>query len=152
MDTASTLFATSEFVATNQCSRGRATVLASLAAGAEPEKILEQFPTLKAKHIQAAIAFAAASAEEDLPVPQNPERAMKIKLDENPSLGLATVLKNLGHNVHTTAEEGLAGKPDADVWVEAPESKRFFVTSMSCDGLGALLSRQNTKFESCGNN
>ena len=48
------------------------TVLASLAAGEEAEKILEQFPTLKAKHIRAAIAFAAASAEEDLPVPETP--------------------------------------------------------------------------------
>jgi uncharacterized protein (DUF433 family) len=47
-------------------------VLASLAAGEEAEKILEQFPTLKAKHIRAAIAFAAASAEEDLPVPETP--------------------------------------------------------------------------------
>ena len=48
------------------------TVLASLAAGESPEAILEQFPTLKPEDIQAAIAFAAASAEEDLPVPAVP--------------------------------------------------------------------------------
>jgi uncharacterized protein (DUF433 family) len=48
------------------------TVLASLADGDSPEKILAAFPTLKPKHIQAAIAFAAASAEEDLPVPEIP--------------------------------------------------------------------------------
>jgi len=48
------------------------TVLASLAAGETTEAILEQFPTLKEKHIRAAIAFAAASAEEDLPVPETP--------------------------------------------------------------------------------
>jgi uncharacterized protein (DUF433 family) len=48
------------------------TVLASLAEGDSPEKILAAFPTLKPKHIQAAIAFAAASAEEDLPVPEIP--------------------------------------------------------------------------------
>ncbi len=48
------------------------TVLASLAAGEKVETILEQFPTLKAKHVRAAIAFAAASAEEDLPVPETP--------------------------------------------------------------------------------
>ena len=48
------------------------TVLASLAAGEKPETILEQFPSLKAKHIRAAISFAAASAEEDLPIPETP--------------------------------------------------------------------------------
>jgi predicted nuclease of predicted toxin-antitoxin system len=40
---------------------------------------------------------------------------MKIKLDENLPLGLAAALKSLGHNVHTTADEGLAGKSDAEV-------------------------------------
>jgi uncharacterized protein (DUF433 family) len=48
------------------------TVLASLAAGETAEAILEQFPTLNAKHVGAAIAFAAASAEEDLPVRETP--------------------------------------------------------------------------------
>lgn len=44
------------------------TVLASLAAGEAAEDILDDFPSLKADDIRAAIAFAAASAEEDLPV------------------------------------------------------------------------------------
>ena len=44
------------------------TVLASLAGGDSAEDILSDFPSLKAEDIQAAIAFAAASAEEDLPV------------------------------------------------------------------------------------
>jgi len=48
------------------------TVLASLAAGDSPQEILADFPTLKPEDIQAAIAFAAASAEEDLPVPAVP--------------------------------------------------------------------------------
>ena len=48
------------------------TVLASLAAGDSVEQILADFPALKAEHVQAAIAFAAASAEEDLPVPATP--------------------------------------------------------------------------------
>jgi uncharacterized protein (DUF433 family) len=48
------------------------TVLASLAAGDSVEEILADFPTLKAQDVQAAIAFAAASAEEDLPVPEVP--------------------------------------------------------------------------------
>jgi len=48
------------------------TVLASLAAGDTAEEILADFPSLKAEDIQAAIAFAAASAAEDLPVPAVP--------------------------------------------------------------------------------
>jgi uncharacterized protein (DUF433 family) len=48
------------------------TVLASLAAGDTVEEILADFPTLQAEHVQAAIAFAAASAEEDLPIPATP--------------------------------------------------------------------------------
>jgi uncharacterized protein (DUF433 family) len=48
------------------------TVLACLANGDSPEDILADFPSLKAEDIQAAIAFAAASAEEDLPVPAVP--------------------------------------------------------------------------------
>lgn len=48
------------------------TVLASLAAGDSTENILADFPTLKPDDVRAAIAFAAASAEEDLPVPAIP--------------------------------------------------------------------------------
>ncbi len=48
------------------------TVLASLAAGDSAEEILSDFPSLKPEDLQAAIAFAAASAEEDLPVPAVP--------------------------------------------------------------------------------
>lgn len=43
------------------------TILASLADGDQPENILKGFPTLTAEDVQAVIAFAAASAEEDLP-------------------------------------------------------------------------------------
>jgi uncharacterized protein (DUF433 family) len=49
------------------------TVLASLADGDSVEEILADFPSLKADDIRAAISFAAASAEEDLPVPASPE-------------------------------------------------------------------------------
>jgi len=45
------------------------TVLASLAEGATIEQILADFPTLTADDVRATIAFAAASAQEDLPVP-----------------------------------------------------------------------------------
>lgn len=44
------------------------TVLASLAEGASLGEVLEDFPTLEPVHLRAAMAFAAASAEEDLPL------------------------------------------------------------------------------------
>lgn len=49
------------------------TVLASLAEGAKVEEILEDFPTLKEEDVRAVIVFAAASAEEDLPVQSVPD-------------------------------------------------------------------------------
>jgi uncharacterized protein (DUF433 family) len=48
------------------------TVLASLATGDTPEDILADFPSLTLDDVRAAIAFAAASAEEDLPTPAVP--------------------------------------------------------------------------------
>jgi uncharacterized protein (DUF433 family) len=47
--------------------------LASLAEGAKTEEILEDFPTLKEEDIRAVIAFAAASAEEDMSVQSVPD-------------------------------------------------------------------------------
>ena len=49
------------------------TVLASLAEGAKTEEILEDFPTLKEEDLRAVIAFAAASAEENMPVQSVPD-------------------------------------------------------------------------------
>lgn len=51
------------------------TVLASLAEGASIEEIVTDFPTLTEAAVRAVIAFAAASAEEDLPVPGAPTPA-----------------------------------------------------------------------------
>jgi len=44
------------------------TVLASLAEGATVDEILKDFPTLTEQDVRATIAFAATSAQEDLPV------------------------------------------------------------------------------------
>ncbi len=44
------------------------TILATLAEGATAKQILEDFPSLTEGDVRAVIAFAAASAEEDLPV------------------------------------------------------------------------------------
>ena len=48
------------------------TVLASLAEGASIAEILGDFSTLSERDVRAVIAFAAASAEEDLPVQPMP--------------------------------------------------------------------------------
>ena len=48
------------------------TVLASLAEGATVDEILSDFPTLTEEDVRAVIAFAAASTEEDLPIPSTP--------------------------------------------------------------------------------
>ncbi len=51
------------------------TILASLAEGASIDEILVDFPTLTERDVRAVIAFAAASAEEDLPLPSVPNIA-----------------------------------------------------------------------------
>lgn len=51
------------------------TVLASLAEGMSVAEIVKDFPTLDEQGVCAVIAFAAASAEEDLPVPPAPSHA-----------------------------------------------------------------------------
>lgn len=48
------------------------TILASLADGDSAELLLREFPSLTPEHLHAAIAFAAASAYEDLPAPATP--------------------------------------------------------------------------------
>lgn len=51
------------------------TLLASLAEGASVEEILQDFPTVTPEAMRAVVAFAAASAEEDLPLPALPALA-----------------------------------------------------------------------------
>jgi uncharacterized protein (DUF433 family) len=51
------------------------TVLASLAEGMSDEDILADFPTLTRDGLRAVIAFAAVSAEEDLPLAATPALA-----------------------------------------------------------------------------
>lgn len=48
------------------------TILASLAEGATIAEIVEDFPTVTEQAVRAIIAFAAASAEDDLPLPSVP--------------------------------------------------------------------------------
>ena len=46
------------------------TILASLSDGDTTSTILTEFPTLTEEDVRAAIAFAADSAREDLPIPK----------------------------------------------------------------------------------
>ena len=46
------------------------TILASLSDGDTTATILTEFPTLTEEDVRAAIAFAADSAREDLPIPK----------------------------------------------------------------------------------
>ena len=51
------------------------TILASLAEGATVDEIVADFPTLTESAVWAVVAFAATSAQEDLPLPAIPEPA-----------------------------------------------------------------------------
>lgn len=53
------------------------TVLASLREGATVTEIVEDFPTVTEENVRAVIAFAAASAEEDMPVRGIPELPLR---------------------------------------------------------------------------
>jgi predicted nuclease of predicted toxin-antitoxin system len=53
---------------------------------------------------------------------------MKIKLDENLPLGLATALKDMGHDVHTANDELLTGCADPEIWAAAQKESRFLIT------------------------
>ena len=53
---------------------------------------------------------------------------MKIKLDENLPLRLATLLKDLGHDVHTPHEERLIGRADREIWEATQKESRFLIT------------------------
>jgi predicted nuclease of predicted toxin-antitoxin system len=53
---------------------------------------------------------------------------MKLKLGENLPLRLKTVLRDLGHDVHTVEEEDLMGAKDLQIWNAAQGESRVFVT------------------------
>ena len=53
------------------------TLLASLREGASVPEITRDFPTVTEENVRAVIAFAAASAEEDLPVRGFPDLSLR---------------------------------------------------------------------------
>ena len=53
---------------------------------------------------------------------------MKIKLDENLPLRIATLLKDLRHDAHTLHDESLTGHADREIWEAAQKESRFLIT------------------------
>jgi predicted nuclease of predicted toxin-antitoxin system len=53
---------------------------------------------------------------------------VKLKLDENIAASAGARLAILGFDVDTVLDEGLRGRPDADVWAAAQSERRFFIT------------------------
>ena len=53
---------------------------------------------------------------------------MKIKLDENIPASLVRLLAQLGHDIDTVQQEGLAGTPDSDIWTAVQSAERFLIT------------------------
>jgi len=53
---------------------------------------------------------------------------MKLKLDENLSRHLKTVLTDLGHDVLTAADEDLLSRPDTEIARAAATEKRMVLT------------------------
>jgi len=53
---------------------------------------------------------------------------MKIKLDENLPRRLASLLEEIGHDVHTVRDERLTGHADAEIWEAAQKESRFLIT------------------------
>jgi predicted nuclease of predicted toxin-antitoxin system len=53
---------------------------------------------------------------------------MKIKLDENLPLRLASLLRESGHDLHTLRDEQLTGRADVEIWQAAQKESRFLIT------------------------
>ena len=53
---------------------------------------------------------------------------MKLKLDENLPLQIASSLRILGHDIHSTSEEGLSGCDDSELWTAAQREGRTLIT------------------------
>lgn len=53
---------------------------------------------------------------------------MKLKLDENMPAQLPGILRSLGHDTDSVADEGLLGESDEAIWNAAQREKRLLVT------------------------
>ena len=102
-------------------------MLASLAEGLTVEEIVREFETLDEAAVRAIIAFAAVSAEEDLPIPRRTLGGMKLKVDENLPSRLVVSHAAADH-VLTVREQALTGHPDTDIWSAVRDEGRFLIT------------------------
>jgi predicted nuclease of predicted toxin-antitoxin system len=53
---------------------------------------------------------------------------VRIELDENLPHSLVQRLSQMGHDVDTVPDEGLAGKDDGEVWAATQAAGRFLIT------------------------
>lgn len=53
---------------------------------------------------------------------------MKVKLDENLPVRLASLLQELGHQADTVHDERLVGHDDAKIWETAQTESKFLIT------------------------
>ena len=62
---------------------------------------------------------------------------MRIKLDENLPVQIASGLKLLGHDAHTADEEGLGGSRDEHIWKVTQREERSFQVLNGLPGVPA---------------
>jgi Domain of unknown function (DUF5615) len=75
---------------------------------------------------------------------------MKIKLDENLPLRLASLLINLGHDLHTLRDERLVGHGDREIWEASQNESRFLITQDRIFRIcGSSLGDHITAYSSC---
>lgn len=105
-------------------------ILDDLAVNETPERILEQYPSLKTGHISAPIAYAADLAHERIVA--LPAWAVgvsrRFKLDENLPCDADTSFGMAGHDVETALGERLGEAADQKVLSMARAEDRILVT------------------------
>ena len=53
---------------------------------------------------------------------------MKLKVDENVPFSIVSLLRNLGHDVHSVFDEGLNGKSDKELILACQKEERILMT------------------------
>ena len=120
-------------------------VLDNLAAGETPERILEQYPSLKPEHIPAALGYAADLAR-SASFPSPPDRGGWLSGSNwtRISLGTPSTLRDAGHDVQTALEEHLGGNPDPLVLMRAAPRIEFSSPSISISPISAYTLQRAT--------
>ncbi len=100
------------------------TVLASLAWRRCGWGCADRFPQSETRRYPSGDRIRGGVGGRGPPGAGRSRRPMKLKLDENLPLQIASSLQILGHDIHTTGEEGLSGCNDSDLWTAAQREGR----------------------------